>query len=101
MKLKEVFIPDWKKIAFAFVILFLLFLIPRAQVATIDYTGSARGLPFTFYKIGTPNVPMPPGIEASPQVDFVFWAFILDLVICYVVAAFVMHALTRRKKKEF
>ena len=101
MKLKEVFIPDWKKIAIAFVILFLLFLIPRAQVATIDYTGSVRGLPFVFYRIGTPNIPMPPGMGASPQVDFIFWAFFIDLIIFYIVAAVVVHALTKRKKKEF
>ncbi len=99
MKLKEALAPDWKKIAIAFVILFLLFLIPRAQVVTVDYTSSVRGIPFAFYSVGTPNVPMPPGVETNPQVDFIFWAFFLNLVICYGVAASVVYMLTKKKKQ--
>lgn len=97
MSIKEVFKPDWKKVVFALIILFALFLIPIQQT-TVDFTGASRGLPFAFIKAGIANVPLPPGMLPTLSVDFIIWAFIADLIICYAAASIVVHALAKRKR---
>ena len=96
-ELKEIFRPDLKRVVLALLLLFLLSLVTMERIGS-DFESTTNGIPFAFYETVSADVPMPPGMETGPSVNFISWALILDLLIWYAVASIGIYFIKKRRR---
>ena len=96
-ELKAIFEPDLKRVVLAILLLFLFSLISMGEIGS-DFESTANGVPFVFHETISADVPMPPGMETVPSVNFIFWAFVADLLIWYAVSSIGLYLLKKVRK---